>query len=1121
MMHHCSSSQVAARYASLLLSCIVVVSVLAGCHRAYYRDQADGEAYSLIAEKASHPHWNLQNFDIYVDPRSRMFDPFDPDREPMPPDDPAAHRLMHSVDNKKGYPHWHANGDTPIVENPDWQAYLPLDEDGVLVLNADRAIELALLHSRDYQRNLESLYLSALDVSFERFRFDTQFFGGYQVDGDWTGPLRRGNGGESRSDFTAATLPASAGGIRAQRMFTTGADLVVGLANSLMWQFSGPDTYAATTLLDFSLVQPLLRNAGRDRIMETLTLSERTLLANVRQMERFRRGFYLETITGVNAGGGPNRRGGVLGGSGFQGFTGTGGGGFGRLGGGGGDFGGGGGTGGGQAGGFMGLLQQQQEIRNQEDNLAGLRTNYFNLLITLQELLTTIPDTTEAVVGQRLQVAQSREAVLNAESRLLNTRVDYQNSLDQFKINIGLPPDVCVRIDDPMLSAVNIVDPAFRPIQNRMGEIQQDVGDLILAMLPKEDEFVLRWNDDLAANLQKLRGLLREIDEVREYIMEGDDAQIRRVEADGIKLGERLTEVLDSVIERREDSPNGATELAALRQDAEALKQILQLMKQDETWMAPLQRWKQLDDFRSDVERLKRQLEAGESFVVDWMSSDVNPLTKELYQLFADPISQLPAQAEAQRMATIAQLLAQIDAHADQYRDAMQQIEANHLWIARFVKWRMSPDEVEMASQNDEAVELRRLKRLFVQFADTMIAAPTNFGTLPAKIATFEQRIDDLLDDGPNLTDQELTIRFRDDISPAIPQELVDLTNNVLELSLVQARDRTETVSLIEIDIHPVAALGIAEQNRRDWMNARASLVDTWRLIEFNADALESSLDVVFQGDIQNEGDNPLRLRGPTGRLRVGLQFDAPLTRLDERNRYREALIQFQQARRDYYAFVDRVSQGLRQTIRTIELQRRNFEIRREAVRVADLQIELNDARRRIRELSGQPSGETAARDAVSALSALLTAQNDFLSVWVTYEVLRRTLDFNMGTMQLDENGNWIDPGAIGPKQGYPGIEVDANYECWPGELKVVKQWPCDPPVYYTDAEHRVHGPTGGPPAGVIPPDRAPSATIDVPRRRIQPAGSEPQPPILEEPTNRRSDAATPFVLPPVTVETP
>src|SRR5205823_3846229 len=116
------------------------------------------------------------------------------------------------------------------------------------------------------------------------------------------------------------------------KLGTTGSQLVVGMANSIVWNFWGKDTNVTNTLLDFTLIQPLLQRGGRDRILERLTLSERTLLQNVRQMEHYRRGFYLELVTGRAAGAGPSREGGVFGGSGLEGFSGVGGGGFGQVG---------------------------------------------------------------------------------------------------------------------------------------------------------------------------------------------------------------------------------------------------------------------------------------------------------------------------------------------------------------------------------------------------------------------------------------------------------------------------------------------------------------------------------------------------------------------------------------------------------------------------------------------------------------------------------------------------------------------------------------------------------------------------------------------------------------------
>ena len=171
--------------------------------------------------------------------------------------------------------------------------------------------------------------------------------------------------------------------------------------------------------------------------------------------------------------------------------------------------------------------------------------------------------------------------------------------------------------------------------------------------------------------------------------------------------------------------------------------------------------------------------------------------------------------------------------------------------------------------------------------------------------------------------------------------------------------------------------------------------------------------------------------------MRVGLQWDAPFTRVQERNTYRQSLIEYQQARRSYYRYVDSVSRRLRDTLRTIELNQVNFEARRIAVLAAVDQVILTDEIQKLTEELGQASGATAARDVVSALSDLQRAQRDFLSVWVNYEVLRRSLDLDLGTMQLDSEGCWRDPNAIGPRYGYPSAEIWG--ECWleevPGDL--------------------------------------------------------------------------------------
>ena len=451
---------------------VLLLGATTGCHRADYRRRADAQAYELVQQKANNPHWALPDYTIEISPQSRMYSPFNPDRPPMPPDDPAAHQLMRRVDHKPGYPYWDINGHTRFVENPDWLAFVPLDQDGILTLDADTAVRLARMNSPLYQRELEDLYLSALDVSFERFIFDSQFFAGYSGDFTADGRDRPGGGGESRSVLDIGFFSLGQRPVAWQKFGVTGSSLVVGLANRLIWQYSGPDTHTATTLLDFSFIQPLLRNAGRDRIMERLTLSERSLLANVRQMERFRRGFYLEVMTGVDSGPGSDsarrcfwrkwprrlyriRRRRVW-----------------PISQGGGGGGGGAGTGAGQAGGYIGLLQLQKTIRNQEINVSQLRSS----LTQFQEFY---------LAGRidRLQVQQAEQALYNAQSSLINKQTRYNNDLDEFKITVGLPTPMEVKVEDTMLNSFNLLDPAIEQPQNELSRVQQEVGRLVISIL--------------------------------------------------------------------------------------------------------------------------------------------------------------------------------------------------------------------------------------------------------------------------------------------------------------------------------------------------------------------------------------------------------------------------------------------------------------------------------------------------------------------------------------------------------------------------------------------------------------------------------------------------------------
>ncbi|MEP6170836.1 MAG: hypothetical protein ABJ208_19220, partial [Rhodopirellula bahusiensis] len=803
-------------------------------------------------------------------------------------------RYMQCVDGRRGYPMWEANGLTNAAESPDWWQFLPLNDDGILELNSENAVKIALLHSPDYQRQMEQLYLSALDVSSQRFQFDTQYFAGA---GASFSQSDQRFGATRDSD----SVTSVGGDVALSRQFATGANLLVNFANEVVWNLNGPDTRTTSTVLDFTLLQPLLRGAGRDRIMELLTLSERRLLANVRNFERFRRGFYLDIVTGRNNDSSVSRSGGTFSANtgAFTGFDS----GFANLGGGG---------GGGvpQAGGFIGLLQDQLQIRNLEENIARLGENLVILDNTLIELLTTIPDDPEAIIRQRLQIAQARSALLSSQSSLVSRRVGYQNSVDSFLRDLGLPPYICVEINDPMLERFELIDRTLRNRREELIEVRLAVGEINIGLLESSEsslnpetglpESKLTWDDNTIQLIEQLRSSVEPLSKFTEDLISED---LPRVEADLQKLSELIPE-------RKNQTDS-----------------LLQLYREEQATVCSLLGIETVDESIFDL----------------------------------DPVLELGEELDSQ--------FSEIASRLDAYKVAVKQL-------------------------ND--------------------------------------RIDVFLETGPQSENRvEIAAQVRGEVILASQDLLANLGEDVLALQLIQARARVESLLLPEVEINPAEALQIARVNRRDWANARAALVDTYRRIEFFADDLESDLDLVVSGGVSRAAVTDLPNNDNTS-LRIGLRWDAPITRLQERNTYRQALIEYEQAKRSYYNFEDSVWQGLRSSIRQLQANRINFELGRQSVRIAANQLELNEDIRSFRDARGLNSGPTAARDTISALGDLLDSQNSLLNIFVNFEVVRRGLDLDLGTMELTPDGLWIDPGPIQPEYllGLVGTSEGGLIDC-------------------------------------------------------------------------------------------
>ena len=940
---------------------LLVVASLCGCTRTQYRIDADREAYCTIAERNHDPRWAVADFGIEPDSRSRYFDPYNQDCPPMPVDDPASHRYMHCVDGKLGWEHWSDNGVRSALENPRWRVgladYTELAQDGAVKLDIDSAVRLAYVHSPLHQNALETLYLSSLDVTGERFRLDTQFFGGQSIRYEHQGnvnPAAIAFSPTAGRYIVAGPFPGAesnrmivASDLQATRRFATAGEVLIGFANSFAFEFTGGDVSLASSLANFSFIQPLLRGAGRDVALEQLTLSERRLLGNLRAYSQFRQGLFTQVVIGELGVNGPQRAGA---GTTLQSFSGF-----------------------GSVNGYLGLLQQAQQIRNTEDNLRlQLRTR----------------DRLEALYDNELidivQVDQFRQNIEVTRANLLDQTNSLELAVDNFKTGIlGLPADLPLDVDEQLVEDFQLIPIEANPVLERILGLQTRIGDI--------GELI-----DLSDRMERLQTSLPTLGN-----QDFEDAEFQLF---------RLLGVFEAVSRRSKSLDNDLSSLSnSDRTDAEeslelAQDEVLQIAERIRADADQIPQ--QLDDASS---RLKGILdtfsEDGFAAVVadnsEWLSQTLS-LCREIVRIqsAAQNLSSEPGLV----LADAQDLIAPVRDLFDTARNDLQRMEE------------AAPLREQLASEDEKARLQQDRKRIHGHFDE-----------LETGEAGFEFAISQL---------DRIAQSHTDDDRIATVNELtawIQLYLQIAErLTLIPAQARLEIITVEEVDLEADAAFQIALANRLDFMNGRAALVDRWRAIQVAADALQSNLTVTGGGDISTARNNPVDFRGATSTLRLGLEFDAPLARLLERNGYRESLIQYQRSRRSLIQSRDSLQKGLRALLRTLKQRRLQLEIQRRAVAIALRRVDQTQLSLLTPPPQGQPGvrpqiNPTTAINLLGAQGSLQSSQNSFLAAWLNYYAARLRLYRELGVMQLDPSGRWIENSISFGDADTPAADADAG----------------------------------------------------------------------------------------------
>jgi outer membrane protein TolC len=276
---------------------------------------------------------------------------------------------------------------------------------GASVLNLEQALELAVEHNRDYQNQKEIVYLEALSLTLDRHRYTPIFSSGasstvQNQPKDVAKAIDELAGTQSSllqrdTEVVQRYNVSGHGSAAASVLLRSGATLASSFTVDFLRFLNGDVRLLVSSSLGATITQPLLQGAGYRATMENLTQAERDLLYALRDFTQYRKDFSVRVAQS-----------------------------------------------------YYGVLQARDEARNQ---YLGYTKSLQN--VTRGRALAQEGRTSQAELGQLEQEA------LSAETQWISAIMSYRQSLDQFKILLGLPTDVQLVLEERDLSDLKIVHP--------------------------------------------------------------------------------------------------------------------------------------------------------------------------------------------------------------------------------------------------------------------------------------------------------------------------------------------------------------------------------------------------------------------------------------------------------------------------------------------------------------------------------------------------------------------------------------------------------------------------------------------------------------------------------------
>ena len=260
-------------------------------------------------------------------------------------------------------------------------------EQGAQIISLNAALDLSFQHSKEYQTQKERLYLEALALTFDRYRYTPTFSAAGSANYQWDAEdqfvtdMQTLTGMEAISTSESIDARTSLG---ARYLLKGGGAIALNLTNNFTRFLTGDISEFGAGALIGSFTQPLLRDFGTEIETEALMQAERDLLYQLRDFTRFRKSFAVRVASQ-----------------------------------------------------YYSVMLNRETAKN---NYAGLLAN--NLSLEREQAF--------QAEGLRtlLQVGRLEQSSLQQDLRWTSSITRYKRSLDNFKLLLGLDADANIVLDD-------------------------------------------------------------------------------------------------------------------------------------------------------------------------------------------------------------------------------------------------------------------------------------------------------------------------------------------------------------------------------------------------------------------------------------------------------------------------------------------------------------------------------------------------------------------------------------------------------------------------------------------------------------------------------------------------